>query len=163
MSKHVWPLYKPCTDIQVAIVAGFHLFPFRTEKLSPFTPMVLRKWESRSPPSLRELGKTIPGSLSFFVCPTCAVPWHCFSSAYAERGKWESRSPPSLRRASGLESEALFLCCAVPWPCFGVPVYFCSRVAGLFGLNDYICEILFANITLLTYEYQNPGTHRHYI
>ena len=34
-------------DIQVAIAAGFHLFPFRTEKLSPFTPMVLRKWESR--------------------------------------------------------------------------------------------------------------------
>ena len=33
--------------IQVAIAAGFHLFPFRTEKLSPFTPMVLRKWESR--------------------------------------------------------------------------------------------------------------------
>ena len=33
--------------IKVAIAAGFHLFPFRTEKLSPFTPMVLRKWESR--------------------------------------------------------------------------------------------------------------------
>ena len=47
MSKRVWPLYKPCTDIQVAIAAGVHLFPFRTEKLSPFTPMVLRKWESR--------------------------------------------------------------------------------------------------------------------
>ena len=26
---------------------GIHLFPFRTEKLSPATPMVLRKWESR--------------------------------------------------------------------------------------------------------------------
>ena len=52
MSERVLPLYKPCTDIQVAIVAGFHLFPFRTEKLSPFTPMVLRKWESRSLPSL---------------------------------------------------------------------------------------------------------------
>ena len=32
---------------QVVIAAGFHLFPFRTEKLSPLTPMVLRKWESR--------------------------------------------------------------------------------------------------------------------
>ena len=29
---------------------GFHLFPFRTEKLSPVTPMVLPRWESRSPP-----------------------------------------------------------------------------------------------------------------
>ena len=28
-------------DIQVAIASGFHLFPFRTEKLSPSTPMVL--------------------------------------------------------------------------------------------------------------------------
>ena len=29
-------------DIQVAIVPGFHLFPSRTEKLSPAAPMVLR-------------------------------------------------------------------------------------------------------------------------
>ena len=28
--------------IKVAIATGFHLFPFRTEKLSPSTPMVLR-------------------------------------------------------------------------------------------------------------------------
>ena len=28
--------------IKVAIVPGFHLFPFRTEKLSPTAPMVLR-------------------------------------------------------------------------------------------------------------------------
>ena len=65
MSKRVWPLHKPCTDIQVAIVAGFHLFPFRTEKLSPFTPMVLRKWESRSPPSFRTLWTTSLGRPSF--------------------------------------------------------------------------------------------------
>ena len=29
--------------IKVAIVPGFHLFPFRTEKLSPAAPMVLRR------------------------------------------------------------------------------------------------------------------------
>ena len=28
--------------IKVTIAPGFHLFPFRTEKLSPVTPMVLR-------------------------------------------------------------------------------------------------------------------------
>ena len=28
---------------KVAIAMGFHLFPFRTEKLSPLAPMVLRK------------------------------------------------------------------------------------------------------------------------
>ena len=29
-------------NYQVVIAAGFHLFPFRTEKLSPFAPMVLQ-------------------------------------------------------------------------------------------------------------------------
>ena len=33
--------------IKVAMASGFHLFPFRTEQLSPITPMVLREWESR--------------------------------------------------------------------------------------------------------------------
>ena len=33
--------------IQVAMARRFHLFPFRTEKLSSVTPMVLRKRESR--------------------------------------------------------------------------------------------------------------------
>ena len=40
---------------QAAIAAGFHLFPFRTEKLSPPAPMVLpARRESRSPPSFFE-------------------------------------------------------------------------------------------------------------
>ena len=55
--------------IQVAIAAGFHLFPFRTEKLSPFTPMVLRKWESRSPPFLLGAFQFLKAEmLHFFVC-----------------------------------------------------------------------------------------------
>ena len=37
--------------IMVATALVSHLFPFRTEKLSPTAPMVLRKRESRSPPS----------------------------------------------------------------------------------------------------------------
>ena len=41
-------------EIQVAIASGFHLFPFRTEKLSPTAPMVLPRWESRSLPFWRE-------------------------------------------------------------------------------------------------------------
>ena len=32
---------------KVVIARGFHLFPFRTEKLNPATPMVLRKRKSR--------------------------------------------------------------------------------------------------------------------
>ena len=40
--KVIFPLHSPCTGIEVAIVAGFHLFPFRTEQLSPPAPMVLQ-------------------------------------------------------------------------------------------------------------------------
>ena len=58
---------KTLYDIQVAIVAGFHLFPFRTEKLSPFTPMVLRKWESRSLPSLREAFQFLKAEMLLFL------------------------------------------------------------------------------------------------
>ena len=56
--------------IQVVMAAGIHLFPFRTEKLSPPAPMVLRKRESRRPPSSG--GRTV-----------CASP--LFSFAAAER------------------------------------------------------------------------------
>ena len=55
-------------DIQVAIVAGFHLFPFRTEKLSPFTPMVLRKWESRSLPFFERASGLESEALFFLFC-----------------------------------------------------------------------------------------------
>lgn len=34
--------YQYVNLIQVAMAQGFHLFPFRTEKLSLVTPMVLR-------------------------------------------------------------------------------------------------------------------------
>ena len=43
--------FNMSTLFPVVIASGFHLFPFRTEKLSPTAPMVLRKRESRSPPS----------------------------------------------------------------------------------------------------------------
>ena len=34
--------------LKVVVALGIHLFPFRTEKLSPMAPMVLHtKWESR--------------------------------------------------------------------------------------------------------------------
>ena len=46
---------KIIKDIKVAIASGFHLFPFRTEKLSPTAPMVLPRWESRSLPFLKRV------------------------------------------------------------------------------------------------------------
>ena len=91
------------TVIQVAIATGFHLFPFRTEKLSPSAPMVLRKWESRSPPSLKALQEQ---NLRRFLFVAQYQPY--FSSAYAERGKWESRSPPFFRTLWTNKSGASF-------------------------------------------------------
>ena len=50
LTPHVWYIrsvrfyFLHCVfkEIQVTTAPGFHLFPFRTEKLSPVTPMVLR-------------------------------------------------------------------------------------------------------------------------
>ena len=50
------------------MAAGFHLFPFRTEKLSPPAPMVLRKWESRRPPTFQgSLRRSVSNSLFSFA------------------------------------------------------------------------------------------------
>ena len=35
-------VWNALNEYQVVIAAGFHLFPFRTEKLSPLAPMVLQ-------------------------------------------------------------------------------------------------------------------------
>ncbi len=44
-------------SLLVAMARGTHLYPFRTEKLSPSAPMVLplRGWESRSLPAFIQL------------------------------------------------------------------------------------------------------------
>ena len=64
-----------CCKIKAVMAAGFHLFPFRTEKLSPPAPMVLRKWESRRPPTFQgSLRRRVSNSLfsfSFFAIPFC--------------------------------------------------------------------------------------------
>ena len=54
---------RDCGDYSV----GAHLFPFRTEKLSPTAPMVLPyRWESRSSPNTTALQIILEG---FFVFP----------------------------------------------------------------------------------------------
>ena len=57
----------------VVIASGFHLFPFRTEKLSPTAPMVLRKRESRSPPSFQKALSTMCWESLFFIWSSVAV------------------------------------------------------------------------------------------
>ena len=65
------------TLFPVVIASGFHLFPFRTEKLSPTAPMVLRKRESRSPPPFTECPLEQSGGHFFYVLkfmPKCMCP-----------------------------------------------------------------------------------------
>ena len=47
--------------IKVVIALGIHLFPFRTEKLSPTTSMVLRKSGRVDSRRFEKVGRTYPG------------------------------------------------------------------------------------------------------
>ena len=52
----------------MVIALGFHLFPFRTEKLSPITPMVLRKSGRVGSRRFRKRRDSVPKGIgSFFV------------------------------------------------------------------------------------------------
>ena len=53
----------------MTIASGFHLFPFRTEKLSPIAPMVLQLWESRSSPTLIKSPSGNWGASLFYTPP----------------------------------------------------------------------------------------------
>gem|GEM_PF-6502722 len=71
------------TLFPVVIASGFHLFPFRTEKLSPTAPMVLRKRESRSPPSYFQV-EALPARLLEGFSFLCTMPMRrCFVAAVA--------------------------------------------------------------------------------
>ena len=60
---------RDCGDYSV----GAHLFPFRTEKLSPTAPMVLPyRWESRSSPNTTEPFR-LSGGLFFCVSATATL------------------------------------------------------------------------------------------
>ena len=62
------------SDILVVIALVFHLFPFRTEKLSPTAPMVLRKRESRSPPSFFKLHSLLRNLSGGGICLLVYLP-----------------------------------------------------------------------------------------
>ena len=55
---------------KVVIAQGLHLFPSRTEKLNLAAPMILRKWESRSPPPSEPRGTKPRG---FFLHGRAAI------------------------------------------------------------------------------------------
>ena len=83
------------SPILVAIALVFHLFPFRTEKLSPTAPMVLRKRESRSPPSfpkVRVPSPVIRGRDAFLACSgrdgRSSFPMYCPFSAHPGEGRF---------------------------------------------------------------------------
>ena len=63
----------------MVIVSGVHLFPFRTEKLSPTAPMVLPRWESRSLPFYVRVrcGEIRSGLFlfsTFYIMPEYIIP-----------------------------------------------------------------------------------------
>ena len=69
----------------------FHPFPFRTGSLSSVKPMVLRTWESRSPPFFRSPSIEISrGSVVFFV-------WCVWGGGEDLRG-WNGRKDQRDRR-----------------------------------------------------------------
>ena len=71
MTKETVKSPMTANKTKAAIARGFHLFPFRTEKLNPAAPMVLRKWESRQPPpSEAGINPPIDPGL-FFLPPGC--------------------------------------------------------------------------------------------
>ena len=55
---------------QAVLAKGIHLLPFRTEKLSPSAPMLLRQstWESRSPPLFKTKKPNTVRCWAFFIC-----------------------------------------------------------------------------------------------
>ena len=59
---------KTTEDIKVVMALGFHLYPSRTEKLSPITPMVLRNSGRVGSRRFREK-RAVPeeGTALFFV------------------------------------------------------------------------------------------------
>ena len=76
------------TLFPVVIASGFHLFPFRTEKLSPTAPMVLRKRESRSPPSyfqVEALPARLLGGLFVSLYRVNAALFRCANAALFRR------------------------------------------------------------------------------
>ena len=62
---------------QAVLAKGIHLLPFRTEKLSPSAPMLLRQstWESRSPPLFKTKKLNTERCWAFFMCPASAPLW----------------------------------------------------------------------------------------
>ena len=70
--------------IQVAIAQGFHLFPFRTEKLSLVTPMVLRHSGRVGSRRLIETSGLEEVPEAFFVYARVKCGLYCFFSAQFE-------------------------------------------------------------------------------
>ena len=82
---------------KAAIARGSHLFPFRTEKLNPAAPMVLRKWESRQPPpSEAGINPPIDPGL-FFLLPAQPHPPRKATHS-AARAATAPLAPPLRRR-----------------------------------------------------------------
>ena len=119
----------------MTIAPGFHLFPFRTEKLSPVTPMVLRnsgrvgsrRFFSRAPAVVTDCGGFFYGFL-----PAC---------------RQESTASPFPRNASRAASSA-----RCPFPGFLPGILFPASCALRFSSPVLCLAFAFPESSLL-----NPG------
>ena len=95
--------FNMSTLFPVVIASGFHLFPFRTEKLSPTAPMVLRKRESRSPPSyfqVEALPARLLGGLFVSFCRVNAALFRRVFGAFPSRRLLQATASSRQHNAS---------------------------------------------------------------
>ena len=123
----------------MTIAPGFHLFPFRTEKLSPVTPMVLRnsgrvgsrRFFSRAPAVITDCGAFFMSSfLPFLSSPEC---FQGFSRSLHPGLLQESRSLHLLSCALRFLSPVLCLMAYAFLPSFMalLEAFLCAAISVL--------------------------------
>ena len=103
------------TLFPVVIASGFHLFPFRTEKLSPTAPMVLRKRESRSPPSYFQVEALPARLLGGLFVSFCRVNAALFRRANAASFRRVGGALPLQSQRRYVASAMLFVLAVWAW------------------------------------------------
>ena len=83
-------------EIKVAIARGIHLFPFRTEKLSLVTPMVLRNSGRVGSRRLRERRSSFERVDSFLIL-YLSVFLYIFGTSYRDGGETGTRLVSTTR------------------------------------------------------------------
>ncbi len=136
------PRSRPQALFPVVIGEGSHPFPFRTRKLSPLPPMVLRgptAWESRSLPGLFLQARLERGGLLFFGNPVARF-------TYGRERLW-----PEGGREARTESERGGPASAERGHCrdyFSMNARRLNKAAGVFWLRWLLAQALGSSTTV---------------